>query len=320
MYYQCIAFFPVLYNKLHARRGNRGVLAKLLAGLALFNAGLLLSFWYGVKASGGYRHFDSGTGKINFGNADFAELAADEREDAKVHNATVLGFYLFAPFWYTYFVAGVCAAFLYDAHRPAESHCRRMWGRVADAVTVAMLAVSIAHIVQGARPHGGGTGADNRPSVLSLDGYAMRPVEADTYVGNMATTRLWDSIYARLFALVTTLWIFALSTGEGTTAWLLRSRFLVETLSPTAYSCFLFHQMVAQWYYAATRSQWWDWWRFRKTQYWFSQPVPGRVVRVLHRRGADGHLFQAGGTDGASASRCTPPSQGLDHRRCPCHA
>ena len=54
-----------------------------------------------------------------------------------------------------------------------------------------------------------------------------------------------------------------------------RNRFLVETLSPTAYSCFLFHQMVAQWYFAATRSTWWDYWRFRKTQYWFSpNPCP----------------------------------------------
>ena len=54
-----------------------------------------------------------------------------------------------------------------------------------------------------------------------------------------------------------------------------RNRFLVDVLSPTAYSCFLFHQMVAQWYFAATRSMWWDWWRFRKTQYWFSpNPCP----------------------------------------------
>jgi len=72
------------------------------------------------------------------------------------------------------------------------------------------------------------------------------------------------------------LWVFALTTGEGFTASVLRSKFLVETLSPNAYNCFLFHQMVAQWYYAATRNGvWWNWWNFRKSFYWFSpNPVP----------------------------------------------
>jgi hypothetical protein len=32
--------------------------------------------------------------------------------------------------------------------------------------------------------------------------------------------------------------------------------------------------MVAQWYFAATRQgHWWNWWRYRKTVYWFS-PAP----------------------------------------------
>jgi hypothetical protein len=115
----------------------------------------------------------------------------------------------------------------------------------------------------------------NRPKYLSLDGFYMRPDEADTYVDNLAVARLWGNMYARLFFPLTTLWIFALSTGEGVTAMFFRNRFLVETLSPTAYLCFLFHQMVAQWYFAATRGMWWDWWRFRKTQYWFSpNPCP----------------------------------------------
>lgn len=90
------------------------------------------------------------------------------------------------------------------------------------------------------------------------------------------TNRLWDSICGRFLAPLTTLWIFALSTGEGWTASVLRSKFLVETIAPHAYNCFLFHQPVGQWYYAATRKgHWWNWWRYRKTMYWFSpSPVP----------------------------------------------
>lgn len=52
---------------------------------------------------------------------------------------------------------------------------------------------------------------------------------------------------------LTTLWIFAMATGEGYTAAILRGDFLVHTLGPNSYNCFLFHQMVGQWYSAATR-------------------------------------------------------------------
>ena len=55
---------------------------------------------------------------------------------------------------------------------------------------------------------------------------------------------------------------------------MLRVEFLVDAIAPHSYNCFLFHQPVAQWYYAITRNgHWWNWWRYRKTQYWFS-PAP----------------------------------------------
>ena len=284
MYYQCLALFPSLYNWIYSRRGKGPALLAVMAVLVCFNTALLLGFWYGVKDANGYSHFDSTTGKIGVsakadGDLTYTGLFENGRlinqEEAEVNNATVLGFYLFAPFWYTYFIGGICAAFLYDAYRPAESHNRLMWGRIADLISLTILGISIAHIAQGKRPHGGGIDDMNRPQYLSLDGFYMRPDEADTYLDNLAVARLWDNMYARLFFPLTTLWIFALSTGEGVTAMFFRNRFLVETLSPTAYLCFLFHQMVAQWYFAATRGMWWDWWRFRKTQYWFSpNPCP----------------------------------------------
>ena len=75
---------------------------------------------------------------------------------------------------------------------------------------------------------------------------------------------------------VTTLLVFAISTGEGYTSHLLRSPLLAQYLSPHAYNCFLFHQYVGQWYFAATRNgQWWNWWNYRKEMYWFSpKPCP----------------------------------------------
>jgi hypothetical protein len=47
------------------------------------------------------------------------------------------------------------------------------------------------------------------------------------------------------------MWVIALSTGHGFTASVFRTRFLVDTMSPHSYNCFLFHQLVGQWYYAA---------------------------------------------------------------------
>ena len=99
----------------------------------------------------------------------------------------------------------------------------------------------------------------------------MRPEEANNFTDTAQINRLWDNICGRLVAPLTTLWLFALSTGEGWTAMVLRSTYLVDCIAPHAYNCFLFHQPIGQWYFAATRNgQWWNWWRYRKIMYWFS--------------------------------------------------
>lgn len=104
----------------------------------------------------------------------------------------------------------------------------------------------------------------------------LRPGTADNFTDVAIVNRLWDNICGRLVAPITTLWIFALATGEGVTASILRSTTLSESIAPHAYNCFLFHQPVSQWYYAATRpGLWWNWWQYRKTMYWFSPgPCP----------------------------------------------
>ena len=94
----------------------------------------------------------------------------------------------------------------------------------------------------------------------------MRPDDANQWTDTAATNRIWDNSYARMFCPLTTVWVFAISTGRGFTCKVLRANFLYVTLSPHSYNCFLFHQMVAQWYYAATRpGSFWNWWQYRKT-------------------------------------------------------
>ncbi|KAK1740271.1 hypothetical protein QTG54_009221 [Skeletonema marinoi] len=123
-----------------------------------------------------------------------------------------------------------------------------------------MIAISIALVSQGVQPYDGEL--------------YMRPDSANEKVDSASSNRLWDNIFGRIFAPLTTLWIYALSTGEGYTAKCLRWSYLAKTLAPNSYNCFLFHQMVGQWYFAATRNgTMWNWWRFRKDFYWFS-PAP----------------------------------------------
>jgi len=216
---------------------------------------LLIVTWFSVKDANGYTHYDPETGN--------AQPVSEYNKDAFMHNAVVLGWYLFSPFWILYFVVGACTAFLYDAYRPTEKVNARYWGYVADGCSLVILIWSICLIAQG----------DN--SYNFDKSFDLRPDEADNFTDAAATNRIWDNICGRLFAPLTTLWIFSLSTGEGWTAMLFRMPFLVETISPHSYNCFLFHQMVGQWYYAATRNGWWNWWQYRKTMYWFSPgPCP----------------------------------------------
>ncbi|OLF54048.1 AMP-binding protein [Pseudomonas chlororaphis] len=261
MYFQCLVVFPVLYNALYKSRGNTRRLLWLTAAGLVLNVLILLGFWYGYAADAtGHGFFDLLTGE--WLAPDAARMAAADRD-----NAVMLGFYLFAPFWMVYFVLGMCVAFLYDAIRPAEQGRAYRWGYVADAITLLVIAFSAAHVLQGYIPHG---------AAVAQDTFFLRPSAADSVADPGIVHRIWDEINSRLFAPITLLWVFALSTGQGLTARILRLNPISQTLAPTAYACFLFHQVVGQWYYAATRhGEWWNWWSYRKDFYWFSpQPVP----------------------------------------------
>lgn len=251
MYYQCLMIFPAMYNKLFSWRGNGKRFVLLLVVLMILNYALLLSTWFSLKDGPSYNHYDK-DGNPN----DVSEY----NEDAFMLNAQILGWYLFSPFWMIYFVIGACTAFLYDAYRPAERPNKRIWGVIADVCTFSIIMWSMCIIAQG-----------------SDAGKFLRPTEANKYTDTAVVNRLWDNVCGRLIAPLTTIWIFALATGEGWTASVLGSPFLSQTVAPHAYNCFLFHQPVGQWYYAATRGNgvWWNWWQYRKTMFWFSpDPCP----------------------------------------------
>jgi len=256
MYYQCLMVFPMMYNYFLKNRGNAKKYLMILISLLVLNAAFLSITWFSVKDKADYNIYNEETGKKN---------AYDEyNESAAMDNAIVLGWYLFSPFWMLYFAIGACAAFLYDAYRPAEKSNCRMWGFIADMCTLVVIGWSICLIAEG-----------NIRTVLEED-FDLRPAEADNFTDSSFSNRIWGNICGRLAAPLTTLWIFSLSTGRGFTASILRMPFLVDTIAPHSYNCFLFHQMVGQWYYAATREgHWWSWWRYRKTMYWFSpSPCP----------------------------------------------
>jgi len=246
MYYQCLAVFPITYNTLYMKtKSKTRLLLMIIIGLMLLNVGILCAAWFSMKD---------------------AEKFDDNYDAAKKWNIGILSWYLFGPFWGLYFVIGAATAFLYDAYRPNERHNAWIWGFVADGCTLTLIAFSIATIAQGKSFYG-----ENDDLEMF-----MRPDEANQLIDTAVVDRMWDAGYARMFCPLTTLWIFALSTGRGLTANFFAQPFLYVTLSPHAYNCYLFHQPVAQWYYAATRKgDWWNWWNYRKTMYWFSpEPCP----------------------------------------------
>ena len=248
MYYQCLAYFPATYNAFYTRtKSNTRLLLKIIGALLALNMIIIVGGWFGWRDAPRYR---------------------DNFEAARDWNIGILSFYLFAPFWGLYFVIGVATAFLYDACRPNETHSAWIWGHIADGCSLLMFAFVLAQLLQG-NPN-----REVRPDLFEL---YMRPDEADQLTDTSAVNRIWSNSYARLFAPVTTLWVFALSTGRGHTARFFRQPFISVTLAPNSYNCFLFHQQVAQWYFALTRAGrpvgggvWWNWWNFRKNHYWFS--------------------------------------------------
>ena len=247
-FYFCLAIYPFVYDKLWRFRGQVKPLQIAMALTLLVNYGICLAYWFGWNDSDQYpdackgfpdlglelgglngtanasltgnitdlmRHRRHIPGDVNTTTTTTTAVAGCHDGDASDDNLAGLGFYLFPPFWMPYFVAGIIAAYLFDALRPNEQHNSMWWGVLGDACTVLILALSIAQITEG---------------------QGMRPDEADYASKAAISGRLWDNLYPRLLAPVTVLWVYCIATGEGVFAKLCRWPFLVDVYAAWAFN------------------------------------------------------------------------------------
>eukprot|EP01031_Cornospumella_fuschlensis_P026811 gene26811-32395_t len=151
--------------------------------------------------------------------------------------------YLFPPFWLPLFAIGVGSYFLFAHYRPFESHNKKYWGYLTDFFSFVYLGGILLWIED--------TDSAYPQSVVKT------PQDA----------RYWASFISRLIFPMTCLWIFGLAVGEGYSAKLTSHYIFSEVLGPCFYCVYLFHQVISQWYYKATRG---SWAAVPKPFYWFS--------------------------------------------------
>ena len=75
-----------------------------------------------------------------------------------------------------------------------------------------------------------------------------------------------DAYLSRVLCPIGFLWFWGIAVGRGMTSWIFSNRIFVNWLAPASYNMFLFHQPISEWYYLATRG---EWWAFPKPFYWF---------------------------------------------------
>jgi len=156
----------------------------------------------------------------------------------------------------TIFILSGCY-YLFRFYRPNEKANAWVWGAVTDFLSVYLV---IGWLVYGLIPE------ESMPHGVREDTLAQRH---------------WDMFLARILAPVGLLWFWGLAVGTGYTASLFSMRVVVEWLAPASYNMFLFHQPVTEWYYLATRGQWWA---YPKDFFWFRYdlfPLPFSVLSCL---------------------------------------
>ena len=188
-----------MYNYFLANTRNKlRPLLKWMFWIQVFNIVVLVAAWFSTRKAPSYNHYNDDGSKN-----DHSEYDNAYKSDPVVYNAVILSFYLFAPFWSLYFVIGTALAFIYDAYKPAERHNAKIWGWVADGCTLIMLGITVTVVCQGrAQPYG------------DEEYRFFRPEDANQYTDTSSVNRIWDNICGRIMAPLTTLWIFAMSTGK----------------------------------------------------------------------------------------------------------
>merc|ERR1712061_586781 len=106
-----------------------------------------------------------------------------------------------------------------------------------------------------------------------MDDYYDNVTVPDFFRRDSLSRRCWVALLSSLYMPLVFAWTLSVAAGRGWTAHVLSNQTLVTVFAPAAYNEYLFHQLVGQWYYWATRGHPWSWWSHRKTFFWFS-PAP----------------------------------------------
>jgi len=253
VYYFIILVFPFMQNALARVKGDFRAALKwfIIYSIGTFITGGLLGLYYVFPA---------------WAEQSDVNKAKSWKENAQ--NIYALSTMMFPPYWVPCVGTGMAAYFWYDAVRPGESHRRKLYGRIADTVTLAFIAFHLAHFFDIDWPY---------PTNVTGKMWEVDPTEHHNWATGIKRY-VWSVMITRLYSPLIAVWIALLSTPNGSiTTRLLESHVLSKVLAPTSYGCFLFHQIIGQWYWWATRAgkESYSWWAYPKEYYWFSpQPLP----------------------------------------------
>ena len=269
VYYFIIVVFPWMHNSLCRVRGDANAIFKwgLVYMILTFATAALLGVYYALPSW-----------------QDYDDLGSSKSWKKNLQNIYALSTMMFPPYWVPSVGSGMVAYFWYDAVRPNESHNRKRYGKMADFLTLAFFAFHLAHFFDIDWPYP--TSLVGKMWETHPDEYHKWDTGIKRYVWSVMVTRLYSPLLA--------IWIAILAIPQGSvTGKLLEWNVLSKTLAPTSYGCFLFHQIIGQWYWWATRSgnnvvtkssseevdlgnsKSWSWWAYPKEYYWFSpQPLP----------------------------------------------
>ena len=260
VYYFIIFVFPFMQNALARVKGDVRAITKWFAfyTCGVFVTAALLGVYYALPA---WEEHD--------------ELGKTKSWKENMQNIYALSMMMFPPNWVPCVGTGMAAYFWYDAVRPYQTHRKKLYGGIADGLTLAFMAFHIAHFCDIDWPY---------PTHITGKMWEVTPEEHHAWDTGIKRY-VWSVMITRLYSPLIAVWIALLSMPQGSfTTRFLESKTLTF-LAPTSYGCFLFHQIVGQWYWWITRSAGsdvdvghmddWSWWAYPKEYYWFSpQPLP----------------------------------------------
>lgn len=283
VYFFIILIFPWMQNALASVRGK---ISKIWMWFAIYNVGVYASC--GALAA----YYALSPWKQTY------DLEESKSWSFNFQNIYALSTTLFPPYWVPCVGSGIVAYFWYDFVRPAESHRWKLYGLVCDALSIFFFLFHLFMFIDIDWPY---------PTALVGKMWDSVPEEAHTW--DSAIKRyVWSVLINRMFTPLIAIWIALLSMpGKSFTARFMEWSPLSMTLGATSYGCFLFHQIVCQWYWWFTRAWatqaaavsvagaeavWqnpetpppgalnhtvpmkdYTWWAFTKQYYWFS-PLP----------------------------------------------